>query len=69
MNRGYDKDGVQTLIDKVTKLDRVTLLQFIQVKTPLDRVPMIVTYHLCLFLLKSILKKYLPILNVSHHLN
>ena len=68
INREYDKDEVQSQIDKATRLDRVTLLQPTRRKAPLDRVPLIVTYHPGLPPLKSILHKYLPILNVSQRL-
>ena len=69
INRGYNKDEVQTQIDKATRLDRAMILQSIKVETPLNRVPLIVTYHLGLPPLKSILNKHLPIFNVSHHLS
>ena len=54
MNRGYDKDEVQKQIDKVTRLDRVMLLQSMKVKALLDRVLLIVTYNPGLPPLKSI---------------
>ena len=69
INRGYNEDEVQTQINKATGLDRSTLLQSTKDKTPLERVPLIVTYHPGLPPLKSILNKHLPILNVSHHLS
>ena len=55
-------------INKVTRLDRSTLLQSTKNKAPLDQVPLIVTYHPELPPL-SILNKHLPILNVSHRLS
>ena len=69
INKGYDKDEVQTQIDKATRQDRSTLLQSTKDTTPLDRVPLIVTYHPRLPHLKSSLNKHLPILNVSHRLS
>ena len=44
-NRGYDEDEVQTQIDKAARFDREALLQSKQSKTPLDRIPLVVTYH------------------------
>ena len=69
INKGYDKDEVQTQIDKATRLDRSSLLQSTKDKTSLDRVPSIVTYHPGLPPPKNILNKHLPILNVSHRLS
>ena len=69
MNRGYDEDEVQTQIDKATKSDREMLLQPKQNKTPLDRIPLVVTYHPGLPPLKNILEKHLPILRVSNRLS
>ena len=69
INSGYDKDEVQTQIDKATRRDKGTLLQSTQAKTPLDQVPLIVTYHLGLPPLKSIRNKHLPILNISLRLS
>ena len=36
INRGYDKDEVQTQIGKATRLNRAKLLQSIKVETPLS---------------------------------
>ena len=64
---GYSRDEVhvQQKIDRTTGLNRDVLLQLKKTKTPLEWVPLIVTYHQCLPALKGILEKHSSILNVS----
>ena len=69
VNRGYNEDEVQMQIDKVTKSNREILLQSEPNKTPMDQIPLVVTYHLGLPPLKSVLEKHLPILHVSNRLS
>ena len=44
-NWGYNEDEVQSQIDRTTGLDREALLCSKRMKTPLEWVPLIVTYH------------------------
>ena len=64
VNCKYNEDEIQYQIDNTAGLDREALLHSKKVKTPLERVPLIVTYHLGLPSLKSILHKHSYILNV-----
>ena len=44
INRGYNEDETQQQIDRTIRLDMDTLLRSKRTKTPLERVPLIVTY-------------------------
>ena len=68
INRGYNEDEVQQQIDRTSGLDRDALLRSKRTKTPLQRVPLIVTYHPGLPPLRSILEKHSSILGVSERL-
>ena len=68
INRGYNEDEIQHQIDRTTGLDRKRLLRSKRVKTPLERVPLIVTYHPGLPPHRNIVDKHLSILNVSKKL-
>ena len=68
INRGYNEDEIQHQIDRTTGLDREALLCSKRTKTPLERVPLIVTYHPGLPPLRSILDEHSSILNVSEKL-
>ena len=61
INQGYE-DEVQNQIDRTTGLDREALLCSKRTKMPLECVPLIVTYHLGLPPLRSILDKHSSIL-------
>ena len=67
-NHGYHEDEIQQQIDRTIGLDRDVLLQSKRTKTPLERVPLIVTYHPGLAPLRSILEKHSSILLVSERL-
>ena len=66
---GYNEDEVQQQINKTMGLDRDELLLTKKIKTPLEQVPLIVTYHPSLPPLKNILDKHSSILTVSERLN
>ena len=68
INQGYNENEVQNQIDRATGLDREALLCSKRMKTPLERVPLIVTYHSGLPPLRSTLDKHSSILNVSKNL-
>ena len=67
-NRGYHEDEIRQQIDRTIGLDRDTLLRLKRTKTPLERVPIIVTYHPGLPPLRSNLEKHSSILRVSERL-
>ena len=56
INRGYNEDEVQLQINKIMGLDRDALLLTKEIKTPLEWVPLIVTYHPSLPPLRNILE-------------
>ena len=70
INRGYNEDEIQNQIERTTGLDTEALLCSKRTKTPLEQVPLIVTYmyHPGLPPLRSILDKHSSILNVSEKL-
>ena len=67
-NRGYNGDEIQKQIDRPNGLNREALLCYKKANTPLEQVPLIVTYHPSLPPLRSILDKHAFILNVSEAL-
>ena len=68
INRGYNKDNIQQQIDRTIGLHRDALLPSKITKTPLGRVPLIVTYHSGLPPLRSIVEKHSSILGFSERL-
>ena len=64
INRGYNEDEMRQ-IDRTTGLDWEALLCSQRTKTPLEGVPLIVTYHPGLHPIKSTLDKHSSIHNVS----
>ena len=67
-NWGYNEDEIQNQIDRTTGLNKEALLCSKRTKTPLERVPLIVTYHLGFPPLRGILDKHSSILHVSKNL-
>ena len=68
ISRGYNEDEIQLQIDRTIGLDGDALLRSKRSKTPLARVPLIVTYHPGLPPLRSILDIHSSIFSVSERL-
>ena len=69
INQGYNENEVQHQINRMKGLDKDTLLlSRKRTSAPLERVPLIVTYHPSLPPLNSILAKHSSILDVSERL-
>ena len=68
IRRYNNEDEIQNQIDRTTAFDREALLCSKRTKTPLELVPLIVTYRPGLPPLRSILDKHSSILNVPEKL-
>ena len=66
--RGYKEHLIDQQIQKAANTPRTETLQPHPPKQPLQRTPLVVTFHPCLSSLPKIVKKHLPILHTSRKL-